>query len=106
VDDESELHTVTFGDEYQVVLHPQSEEESCEIAVREIVLQAMFVDDETFSGQGPSHLIVHLTSFFLICLGAGDTGEASKEPLHHGVDRIDSGLNIYLRLARGDVESH
>lgn len=54
---------------------------------------------------GKSTYFVDFAPFFGVGRRASDTGEASKEPLGEGVDRISRGFLDDLSAARSDVET-
>ena len=49
--------------------------------------------------------IVHLTSLFVICVGADDTSKSGKEPLCHCIDGLGGGYVCQLGTAGGNVEA-
>lgn len=53
--EERGLYSIPLGDEDEVVIRPQREENSREVSNREIMLRSVLVDDDTFEYQGSSY---------------------------------------------------
>src|SRR5438045_7142758 len=99
------MQPITLRDEYQVILSPEYDEETVEIAWSKIVLWSLYVGHDLFLGQSFSHplegkvrlgasrtcrwlnsLYIYFAPLLFVYRSSCDTGEAGKEPLRKGVD--------------------
>ena len=121
--DKGKLNAVAFGNEDEVVLSPQGQQNADQLSGREVVFFSSFVHHQAFLGKDLPHPLatlarlpcnrhleslaytVDFTSVFLVSVGPSDPSKTGKEPFRHRIDRVDGGLVCQLRAAGGDVEA-
>jgi hypothetical protein len=62
VDEERSLYSMPLVYKYQIVIRPQRQQNSSQIADGEIVFGTVLVNDDAFPGQGPSYPLNALAS--------------------------------------------